>query len=110
MMIESKFFEKIAANGNLWVAMQERDALCFEGEDNKVGLPVWCSNKDFNIFLTNTKFIDRVRPTEVPIEVFRSAWLKNPKIKFDELIINPDGYESEALVLTKSEFEDRLLC
>jgi len=109
-MIESKFFEKNAANGNLWVAMQERDALCFEGEDNKVGLPVWCSNKDFDIFLTNTKFVDMVRAIEVPIEVFRSAWLKIPKIKFDELIINPDGYETEALVLTKREFEDRLLC
>jgi hypothetical protein len=109
-MVESKFFERIAAKGNLWVAMQELDALCFEGEDNKVGLPVWYSKKDFDVFLANTKFADRVRPVEVPIEGFKSAWLQNPKIKFDELIINPKGYGSEALVFTKSEFESRLLC
>ena len=72
-MIESKFFEKIVANGNLWVAMQERDALCFEGEDNKVGLPVWCSNKDFDIFFTNTKFVDRARPVRERLSTLRST-------------------------------------
>ena len=112
IMSEKDFFETIAANGHVWVAMQEIEVVAFKvGEDNDtVGLPVWECEENAEGFLSNIGAAKLIRPVGVPLEVFKVKWLEKPSMNIDELIICPNGLDSKNLVLTKEEFITRLMC
>ena len=111
-MSEKEFFETIAANGHVWVAMKEIEVVAFKGGEDKeiVGLPVWECEESAKGFLSNIDAPTLIRPVEVPLEVFKLKWLEKPSWNIDELIICPNGLDSKNLVLTKEEFITRLMC
>lgn len=106
---EDIFFKAITTSGYVWVAMHDNTALTFSTNEDMLALPIWHSKADAYEFLENTEQNNFIKPVEVPLDIFKQAWLSNINMKISDLVINPNGLLKKDLTVTKKEFINSLL-
>jgi len=100
-MNESEFFNQVSSNGHVWVAMKSGSVVSFGASEGGVALPIWNSMENAQEFLSNVSSLYSCQAVEVPLEVFKVAWLSGSSMSVGELIINPNGLKPKDVVLSK---------
>lgn len=99
----SEFFQKILEDGSVWVAMVHDKAFVLGFKDGSSALPVW-PNRENAVNFINNGTMKSLGPVEVPLNIFKRAWIAEGAMDFDELAIDPKAEESKHLIFTKEEF------
>jgi hypothetical protein len=101
-MTDSEFFQEIKSQGYIWVAMEKNTALMFSNDEGGLSIPIWTEQTNANEYLKNIN--SSCRPIQVPVEVFKSAWISNIDLNIKEIIVSPSGLKNTELALNVSEF------